>query len=114
MKKPLFLTAIMLFTTLPCTAGNISNGTWTPSNCGTEPPIPVLDLSTVEAFNESIKIINEWQKKANTYNECVIKEANADNNTIANAANAEQARLKAAFDKIKAETTAAKAKLDKK
>lgn len=74
----------------------------------------IIDPSSVETYNQSVKAINVWQQKANAYNGCVIKEANADNALIANAANDEQARLRAAIEKIQVETTAAKAKLDKK
>jgi hypothetical protein len=85
-----------------------------PSGCGTEPAVPVIDQSSVDAYNQSVKAINDWQQKANTYNGCLIKEANVDNTLIANSANDEQARLRAAIEKLQAETAAVKAKLDKK
>ena len=75
--------------------------------------VSVIEKSSVDAFNNSVKVINEWQQKANAYNGCLIKEANVDNALIANTANEEQARFRAAIEKIKAETEAAKAKLDK-
>lgn len=65
-------------------------------------------------YNKSVKAINEWQQKANTYNTCLINEANSDNALIAKVANEEQSRLRAAIEKIKTETMAAKAKLDSK
>ena len=114
MIKRLFFAAAMMLTAVSGTAGTITNGTWSPSGCGIEPVVPVIDQSSVEAYNQSVKAINDWQQKANVYNGCLIKEANADNSLIANSANDEQARLRAAIEKIQAETTAAKAKLDEK
>jgi len=110
----LFFAAALMFTAVAATAGIISNGSWSPANCGSEPAVPVIDQSSVDAYNQSVKAINDWQQKASAYNGCLIKEANADSAVIANSANEEQARLRAAIEKIQAETTAAKAKLDSK
>ena len=96
------------------TAGTIANGTWSPSGCGTVPAAPVIEQGSVDAYNKSVKEINEWQKKANAYNSCVINEANADNALIAKTANEEQRRFRAVIDKIKVDSTAAKAKVDGK
>lgn len=96
------------------TAGTITNGTWAPSACGTEPVVPVIEQSSVDAYNKSVKAINEWQQKANAYNTCLINEANADNALIAKAANEAQSRLRSTFEKVKADTTAAKTRLDSK
>jgi len=49
------------------TAGTITNGVWLPSGCGTEPVVPVIDQNSVDAYNQSVKAINDWQQKANTY-----------------------------------------------
>lgn len=114
MLKRLFLTAAIMLTAVSGTAGTIMNRAWSPSGCGTEPAVPVIDPSSIDAYNQSVKTINDWQQKANDYNGCLIKEANADNALIANSANDEQARLRAAIEKIQAETTVAKTKLDKK
>ena len=114
MIKRLFFTAAIMLTSVSGTAGTITNGGWSPSGCGPEPAVPVVDQSSVDAYNQSVKAINDWQQKANAYNGCLIKEANVDNTLIANSANDEQARLRAAIEKIQAETTAAKANLDKK
>ncbi len=114
MIKQLFFTATVIFITFTATAGTIINGVWSPSSCGTEPVVPVIEQDSVDAYNKSVKAINDWQKKASAYNSCLINEANADNSLIANSANEEQARLKAAIDRIQTETSAAKAKLDKK
>lgn len=110
-----FITVVIMVATVSVgTSGIITNGTWSPSGCGTEPVVPVIEQSSVDAYNQSVKAINEWQQKANTYNTCLINEANADNAIIAKMANEEQSRLRAAIEKIKTETAVAKAKLDSK
>jgi len=112
MIQSIFFTAVIMVATISVgTAGIITNGAWSPSGCGTEPVVPVIEQSSVDAYNKSVKAINEWQQKANTYNTCLINEANA---LIAKVANEEQSRLRAAIEKIKTETMAAKAKLDSK
>jgi hypothetical protein len=75
--------------------------------------VPVIEQSSVDAFNKSVKVINEWQQKANAYNTCLINEANGDNALIAKTANEEQSRFRTAIEKIRTYTDAAKAKLDK-
>ncbi len=109
--KQLVTTVFLLASTTAAMAGSISNGTWTPSKCGEEPTAPALKLGTEDDFNESIAAVNAWQAKANAYNGCIVDEANADNALITKTANAQQARFKAAVDKIKQETSAAKTKL---
>lgn len=110
--KTLITTIILGTTCTIATAGTISNGAWSPAACGSKPAAPAIDQSTVDAYNKSVKAINEWQQKANDYNACLINEANADNALIAKTANDEQNQLRVTMDKIKAETDAAKAKLD--
>ena len=115
MKQKTFFTAVIIVASVSAgTAGTITNGTWAPRDCGTEPVVPVIEQSSVDAYNKSVKAINEWQQKANTYNTCLINEANADNALIAKTANEEQSRLRAAIEKIKADTDTAKARLDNK
>ncbi|TAN70312.1 MAG: hypothetical protein EPN17_06020 [Methylobacter sp.] len=110
----LFFTAAMLLTAVSGTAGTLTNGVWAPSGCGTEPMVPVIDQANVDTYNQSVKAVNDWQQKANTYNGCLVNEANTDNALIANTANEEQTRLRTAIEKIQADTTAARAALDKK
>ena len=76
--------------------------------------VSVIEKSSVDTFNNSVKVINEWQQKANAYNTCLINEANADNALIAKMANQEQSRFWATIEKIRTYTDAGKAKLDKK
>lgn len=114
MQRTLFSAGIMFASVSAVMAGTIVNGAWTPSGCGDVPVAPVIEQSSVDAYNQSIKAINEWQQIAGTYNTCLINEANADNALIAKTANEEQARFRAAIQKIKTETDAAKAKLDSK
>ena len=113
-QKTFFTAVIMVATASVGTAGTITNGTWSPSGCGTVPAVPVIEQRSVDAYNKSVKAINEWQQKANAYNSCVINEANTDNALIAKTANEEQSRFRAVIDKIKVDSTAAKAKVDGK
>ena len=89
-------------------AGTLSNGQWSPE-CESSPEPPTLETTgTIEAYNASVKAVNDWQTLAQTYMACLVNEANADNEAIAKAANKEQAKLKATLDKIKADATASK------
>jgi len=113
LKRILFLVAMLISRLSIVIAGTISNGVWLPSACGAEPSPPVFKQKSIEEYNDSVKLINEWQLKANAYNNCLIKEANIDNALIAKSANEQQSKLRLAFDNIKSFTDAAKAKLDK-
>ena len=116
MIQNILFTVLITVSSVPvCTAGTITNGTWSPSACGAEPVAPpVIEQSSIEAYNKSIKAINAWQKNANTYNNCLINEANADNALIAKTANWQQSQFRATIEKINIQTNAAKAKLNKK
>lgn len=113
LKRILFLVVMLISPLSIVIAGTISNGVWLPSACGAEPSPPVFKQKSIEEYNDSVKLINEWQLKANAYNNCLIKEANIDNALIAKSANEQQSKLRLAFDNIKSFTDAAKAKLDK-
>ena len=114
MLQKTFLAAIIIVVTgSVSTAGTISNGTWSPNNCGIEPELPVIKQDSVDTYNQSIKTINEWQKKANDHVSCVINEANADNAIIAKTATEQQNKFRVTVEKIKLATDAAKATLDK-
>jgi len=107
-----FFTAGILLASISVGMAGSINGTWSPSACGTEPEPPVIEQGSVDAYNNSVKAINEWQQKANTYITCMINEANADNALIAKTANDQQNKFRAAAERIKTEIEAAKAKLD--
>jgi len=114
MFKRSLLALVMLSSAISAVnAGSILNGVWSPVACGTQPVTPVVDQNSVEAYNKSITAINEWQRKANDFMTCLINEANADNALIAKTANEEQAQFRRLIDKVKVDTDAAKAKLDK-
>jgi hypothetical protein len=90
-------------------AGTLADGQWSPSGCEPSPEPPTLETSgDLEAYNESVKKVNEWQQLAQTYMACLASEANADNEAIAKSANEEQAKLKAINDKFKADAAASK------
>ncbi|CAI8960859.1 hypothetical protein [Methylocaldum szegediense] len=112
---PSYRTIVLLtaLTAIGAQAGTLTDGKWTPSNCGTQTAPPEIDSRSVEGYNRSLKAVREWQQKTQAYNDCVVKEANADNAAIAEAANAEQARFRAAVERISAEAAAIKAKLER-
>ncbi len=112
MIRRILFTATIMLTAFSGTAGTITNGVWSPGDCGAEPAPPVVEQSSVDAYNQSIKAINEWQQKANAYNTCLINDANKDNALIAKAANDGQSRFHALIEKIKSDTDKAKAKLN--
>jgi hypothetical protein len=111
-QRTIFTMAILLAAVSVGTAGTITNGVWSASGCGTEPVAPAIEQDSIDAYNRSIKAINDWQVKAQAFNECEIKEANADSALIAKTANEQQSRLRSVLDKIKNDMDAAKAKLE--
>ena len=113
-QRTFFLGLIIIMASSDAMAGTITNGAWAPTGCGTETVAPVVDQSSVDAYNKSVKAINEWQQKTNAYNTCLINEANADNALIVKTAQEERRRFHAAIQKIQIDTDAAKAKLDRK
>lgn len=113
MKLSQIFVFILLSATSPVNAGTITNGQWQASNCGQKIPVPAISTKSVEDFNQSIKDINAWQAKAQTYYNCVVTEANADNNTIAKSANAAQDEFKQEVQRIQKEADAAKSKVEK-
>ncbi|MEQ1635533.1 MAG: hypothetical protein ABL903_02505 [Methylococcales bacterium] len=113
MQRLFFMLAILVSPFSLGNAGILASDIWTPSNCGERPTVPVIADKNADAFNQSVKVINEWQKKVNDYNACVVKEANLDNDRIAKAANAEQAKFNQEIEKMKNDIAAAKNKLDK-
>jgi hypothetical protein len=112
-KTTYFTILLMIASISVSTAGSINNNSWAPSACGNEPEVPVIKQDNIETYNQSIKSINEWQLAANTYNTCVVNEANVDNALIAKTANDKQNKFRGAVEKIKVDTDAAKALLDK-
>lgn len=114
LQRTFFITVILAATASVCSAGTITKGVWAPSACGVEPVLPVINQTTVDGYNKSVKTINDWQQKMSTYSACVVKEANDDNGSIAKSANERQAKLQKLTEKVHADTEAAKAKLDSK
>ena len=100
----------MLAVAFAANAGTLNNGNWSPSGCGTLSEAPVVDSSSIDAINQSIAAVNEWQKQVQSYDECMIKEANADTSTIANSANAKQTQYREASKKINADAAAGREK----
>lgn len=61
-------------------------GSWSAADCGTEPAMPTLDVSTVEHYNASVDKATAYQKAARAYNTCVAKTANKQETAISNEA----------------------------
>ena len=104
--------ALLLFS-LSAQAGSLSNGQWQATGCGQKPPAPMIKATSVEAFNQSVKDINGWQSKAQSYYNCIVQEANTDNQAIAKSANAAQDEFKQEVARIQKEAEAGKAKVEK-
>ncbi|PPD17898.1 MAG: hypothetical protein CTY18_03835 [Methylomonas sp.] len=107
------LTALTLLTpTLH--AGTLNGGKWKPDNCGSKPATPNIDDSSVEAFNQSVSVLKDWQEQAQAYYSCIAKEGSADNTLIADTANKEQAEHRDTVNAINAAIKAASEKLERK
>jgi len=111
MGKPLATALLALLTAaLDADAGSLVKGTWSTANCGSLPAAPDLDLSGVEAYNNSLKKTNAWHEKAEAYSHCVIKEANADSQAITQSANAQLEQFRAAVAKLNTAAATARSK----
>lgn len=111
MKRIVLLASpVMLAVAFAANAGTLDNGNWSPSGCGTLSEAPAVDSSNIDAINQSIAAVNEWQKQIQSYDECMIREANADTSTIANSANAKQTQYREASKKINADAAAGREK----
>ncbi|SCX46424.1 hypothetical protein [Nitrosospira sp. Nsp1] len=108
----LFAAFFALTTAFTANAGVLENGTWSASGCGAMPETPVIDSSSVAAFNRSVSAINAWQKQMQVYHDCMIKEANADSVTINQSATAGQGRINGIVEKINTEVAAGKQKVE--
>jgi predicted ATP-binding protein involved in virulence len=94
-------------------AGTIVNGNWTPTGCGQKPIAPTIKDTDIDAFNASVESINNWQLKAKTYYDCLVKEANNDSSTISLSANREQNNHRDTVEQIRETINVTEKKLDK-
>jgi hypothetical protein len=88
-------------------AGSLKNGVWTADGCGKQPAPPTVNDIDIEAYNQSIQEINDWQQKSRAYFECVVQEANNDNQKIVDSTNKQQASYRETLNKVTAEAEAA-------
>ncbi len=88
-------------------AGSLKNGVWTADGCGKQPEAPTINDTDIEAYNQSIQDINDWQQKSRAYFECVVQEANADNQKIVDTTNKQQAAYRETLEKVTAAAEAA-------
>lgn len=107
-----FSASIALATIFTASAGTLENGKWSASGCGAMPGAPVVESSSIDAFNKSIGKINDWQKQIQTYHDCMVKEANADSAAINKAATSEQTRINESVEKMNKEAAAGKEKVE--
>lgn len=112
MKNLRLFTLALLFVSATSTAGSLKNGKWTTSNCGVLPNVPLLDDSSVDAYNNSVAAITNWQQATTIYMTCMVKEATTDSNSIADAANKEQSNYNQTVSMIKAALAEASARLN--
>ncbi|WP_347989051.1 hypothetical protein [Methylomonas sp. AM2-LC] len=110
---PLLASVVLVQLSAFSYAGTVVNGNWTPSSCGEKPIAPAIKDTDIDAFNASVESINNWQLKAKTYYDCLIKEANNDNSAIALSANREQNNHRDTVEKIRETIAATEKKLDK-
>lgn len=82
-------------------------GAWAPSACGVKPDAPGLNLKDPDAFNRSVEAANAYNKLANAYLDCLVKEANADIQGITKQANAARQGVKEVNERLQAEAKAA-------
>lgn len=106
-----FFAVTTLFVAFTANAGSLSNGTWSPSGCGTRPQPPAIDSTSVSTYNRSIAQVNDWQKQMQIYHDCVIREANSDIAAVNQAAAAEQARINQASGNLNADLNHGRDKL---
>ncbi len=112
MKQSIFFFITLMLFHASSHAGTLIDGNWSPAECGERPAAPAIGTASVEDYNRSVEAINEWQKRAQQYNSCLVDEANADNALIVKTANAEQAKFREEINRISTEADEAKAKLD--
>ncbi|WP_394754213.1 hypothetical protein [Crenothrix sp.] len=114
MLKRFLTTTVLLLGTASTTAGVLKEGIWMPSGCGPRQEAPLIDASTADAYNASVKAINDWQKLASAYDDCLVKEANVDSALIAKMATDEQSKLQETVKKINKEINAGRELLEHK
>lgn len=114
----LMLKQLIILNLLVCSpsamAGVFKDGAWLASGCEAPPAAPVIEANTVDSYNASIRAVNDWQRLAKAYDDCIVNEANADSALIAKTATGEQGKLKDKIQNIDSELAAAKAKLGQK
>lgn len=69
-----------------CATAQAASGGWSAAECGSEPVMPALDVSSVEHYNASVDKATAYQKAARAFNACVAKAANKQETAISNEA----------------------------
>lgn len=105
-----FIPLILVCLSTAAFAGTLKNGTWSPTGCGSLSDAPGIDDSSIDAYNNSIAAINNWEQASAIYFNCLVNEANQDNKTISSSANREQLNHQQILEAIKASLEQARAR----
>jgi hypothetical protein len=104
--------ALAILATASARAGTLDHGNWSPSGCGAEPTQPAgVNLSSADAYNESMKWIKTYQEEYSKFADCMVKEADEDNAGINDHVRASQDKAQAFFDKVNADSKRAQSVL---
>lgn len=104
------LALILAVLTTSTFAGTLKNGNWSPSGCGSVTDAPLVDDSSIDAYNNSLAAINEWEQASAIYFNCLVNEANQDSKAISNGATREQLNFRQTLEAIKASADQARAR----
>ena len=100
MLRRIMLGGLLWLTVAPVMAGALKDGAWVPSGCEKTMDPTVVDTTSADSYNASVKALNAWQQTAQAYDDCVVKEANADAALIAESVKVGQGKVKELMTKI--------------
>jgi hypothetical protein len=105
--------ALGTLVTATAQAGTIQNGVWAPNACTDPGDAPHLSSKSPKAFNDSQKVLQDWQGKAKVFADCVNGEGKADQQAIITGANAAISKINDQIKAVSDEQAAAVEKLKK-
>lgn len=108
------IAANVFWFSITAAAGTLTNGIWLPNACGNRPDPPIINDSTIDSYNTSVKAFDEWQRTSQAYDDCLVKEANTDSGIIVKMAKAEQEKIKDLLNNLNEQLKAGKAKLEQR
>ena len=110
MNRIRLLTLILACFSASASAGTLKNGSWSPSGCGSLSEAPLVDDSSIDAYNNSLAAITEWEQVSASYYNCMINEANQDSKAITNSATRDQLNFRQTLEAVKASADQARAR----